>query len=237
MVLADASTRPTVATAADQRSFFDRRRQCGHHCAKKLLGSDWPDRLRPAQGAAPAVTDLVGIPTRLQSAVASNEPQRFSSQLFNTQPKERVADAVASDPRFVAVKCRKLPGESASICKHKRRRKHVQGVQRGGFPANRRHQRLKELIRTRHQGRSRHNLATAKSRQGTNIHFCCSCSQEKLPHDKRRVCCKAFTPCDKLETRQHSPGNSRIFALDRRHESNLCCAECPMEDANAFELI
>ena len=109
--MADASTRPTVATAADQRSFFDRRRQCGHHCAKKLLGSDWPDRLRPAQGAAPAVTDLVGIPTRLQSAVASNEPQRISSQLFNTQPKERVADAVASDPRFVAVKCRKRISE------------------------------------------------------------------------------------------------------------------------------
>ena len=178
-MLADASTRPTVATAAGQRSFFDR-------CAKKHLGSDWPDRLRPAQGAAPAVTDLVGIPTRLQSAVASNEPQRISSQLFNTQPKERVADAVASDPRFVAVKCRKLPGESASICKHKRRRKHVQGVQREGFlregsekelgqgvrsydhmrvrcrrrglqthsshiPANRRHQRLKEKMEEKDQ--------------------------------------------------------------------------------------
>ena len=97
MVLADASTRPTEYRRNRRRStivFF--------------LGPTDP---RPEQGAAPAVTDLVGIPTRLQSAVASNEPQRFSSQLFNTQPKERVADAVASDPRFVAVKCRKRISE------------------------------------------------------------------------------------------------------------------------------
>ena len=178
MVAADASTRPTVATAADQRIFLiEVPRFAKKHCPTGPI-----DCGRRREQRQQSLT----WPTRLQSAVASNEPQRFSSQLFNTQPKERVADAVASDPRFVAVKCRKLPGESASICKHKRRRKHVQGVQREGFlregsekepgqgvrsydhmrvrcrrrglqthsshiPANRRHQRLKEKMEGKHQ--------------------------------------------------------------------------------------
>ena len=38
--------------------------------------------------------------------------------------------------------------------------------------------------------------------------------------------CKDFTPSvSKLETRQHPSGHSRIFAIDWKHESNLCCAK------------